>query len=192
MTMGCPYHYDVEDTKSSKSPVAAGLLLGALAVGSIAFSLLNKKKPVTTSDHIVEVEEQPGEFKNKLFLMPHFTVKNFVMTHEDGQVTARVDYKIDEALYQYLKESGQAYTLRFQLPDAYRPLFEGNGVEEVAGESSEDKSYSARFVFHKKADADISAINTTSERYVLDVIDQQKDVVHHIDNVHGAASVIRF
>lgn len=194
--MGCPYHYDVAETKSSKSPVAAGLLIGALAVGSIAFSFLSKKKGSTEakeSSNIVEVTEQPGEFKNRTFLMPHFTIKNFVITHEDNEMTARVDYKIDEELYNYLQ--GKSYKLRFTLPTAYQPLFEGNGVQEVEGETSGSKNYSAKFIYQKRNDTDASrvqSITTTSDKYVLDVIDAQGDIVNHFDNVNGAASIIRF
>lgn len=159
----------------------------------------NNENKQSKNVELVKPEPIPAEFVGKEFHMPHFMVKNLVVTPNDEGVTFRLDYKIDRVLYNYLMHKTPHYRFRFTLPSELKPLFEGNGTQKVLGElvygTGEKSDYSVTFNFKKNDDIDaqkMHEITETTGPYHLDIVDEQLKVLNEYDDLYGAANLIRF
>ncbi len=201
--MGCPYHYQAPARKS-KSPFALGTLLSVAALGAAAFVVLKKKSSDEEgegSQHVELLKKQPtpDKYIGQEFYMPHFMLKNIRVTPDDAGLTARIDYQIDDVLYNHLMHNTPHYTFRFTLPEDQQHLFEGNGTAKVIGDlvygTGDQKDYAVTFNFKKRDDAsqqDIAQLDATTGPYKLDIVDHQLKVLNHFDDVYGAVNIIRF
>lgn len=159
----------------------------------------NNENKQSKNVELVKPEPIPAEFVGKEFHMPHFMVKNLVVTPNDEGVSFRLDYKIDRVLYNYLMHKTPHYRFRFTLPSELKPLFEGNGTQKVLGElvygTGEKSDYSVTFNFKKNDDIDaqkMHEITETTGPYHLDIVDEQLKVLNEYDDLYGAANLIRF
>lgn len=203
--MSCPYHYDEPEKKKDSSTVAAGIVLGLLAAGSIAFSLTKRKKDQNQEvkgNHNVklfEKKETPQKDIGREFYMPHFLIKNLTVTPAETGIAVRVDYKIDEVLYNYLMHNTPHYTFRMTLPEEYRALFEGEGTVSMLGElvygTGDKRDYAVTFNFKKRDDAAVETIaemSPSTGQYKMDIVDDQLKVLNNFDDVYSAANIIRY
>ncbi|MGK0553619.1 hypothetical protein [Macrococcus capreoli] len=157
----------------------------------------DKKKSVNVE--LVKPEPTPPESVGKEFHMPHFMVKNLVVTPNDNGVAFRLDYRIDRVLYNYLMHNTPHYRFRFTLPSELKPYFEGNGTAKMLGEvvygTGEKSDYSVTFNYKKNDDIESSKmyeITETTGPYHLDIVDEQLKVLNEYDDVYAAANLIRF
>ncbi|MGK0576647.1 hypothetical protein [Macrococcus capreoli] len=157
----------------------------------------DKKKSVNVE--LVKPEPTPPESVGKEFHMPHFMVKNLVVTPNDNGVAFRLDYRIDRVLYNYLMHNTPHYRFRFTLPSELKPYFEGNGTAKMLGEvvygTGEKSDYSVTFNYKKNDDIESSKmyeITETTGSYHLDIVDEQLKVLNEYDDVYAAANLIRF
>ncbi|MCE4957559.1 hypothetical protein [Macrococcoides caseolyticum] len=148
---------------------------------------------------LVKPEPTPPESVGKEFHMPHFMVRNLVVTPNDNGVAFRLDYRIDRVLYNYLMHNTPHYRFRFTLPGELKPYFEGNGTAKMLGElvygTGEKSDYSVTFNFKKNDDIESSKMHEISETtgpYHLDIVDEQLKVLNEYDDVYAAANLIRF
>ncbi|WP_414047223.1 hypothetical protein ACMGE7_10380 [Macrococcus equi] len=159
----------------------------------------NEGKQKSVNVELVKPEPTPPEAVGKEFHMPHFMVKNLVVTPDDDGVAFRLDYRIDRVLYNYLMHNTPHYRFRFTLPSELKPYFEGNGTAKMLGElvygTGEKSDYSVTFKFKKNDDIASSKMHEISETtgpYHLDIVDEQLKVLNEYDDVYAAANLIRF
>lgn len=181
---------------------SVGAIIFVAASGALYYYFAQKQNNENKQSKNVELvkpEPIPAEFVGKEFHMPHFMVKNLVVTPNDEGVAFRLDYKIDRVLYNYLMHKTPHYRFRFTLPSELKPLFEGNGTQKALGElvygTGEKSDYSVTFNFKKNDDIDAQKmyeINETTGPYHLDIVDEQLKVLNEYDDLYGAANLIRF
>ncbi|WP_420493991.1 hypothetical protein QA541_09980 [Macrococcus psychrotolerans] len=183
-----------------------GAAIFAAASGALYYFLtknqgdtMDKKKSKNIELVKPEPEPIPADEADKVFMMPHFMIKNLVARHNEHGISFRLDYKIDRILYNYLMHNTPHYRFRFTLPNKLKPLFEGNGTEKVLGElvygTGEKVDYSVTFNFKKHDDIShdkIEEINEATGPYHLDIVDEQLKVLNEYDDVYAATNLIRF
>lgn len=159
----------------------------------------NDEKKKSVNVELVKPEPTPPEAVGKEFHMPHFMVKNLVVTPNDNGVAFRLDYRIDRVLYNYLMHNTPHYRFRFTLPLELKSYFEGNGTDKVLGElvygTGEKSDYSVTFNFKKHDDIDRAKMYEIGEMtgpYHLDIVDEQLKVLNEYDDVYAATNLIRF
>ncbi|TDM10557.1 hypothetical protein [Macrococcus lamae] len=202
--MGCPYHYEKPIRRSGKAKGTFGVLLGALAIGATAFVLLKDKKSDqevkgNQNMQLFKKRETPNKYIGQEFYMPHFMLKNFHVNPDESGVAVRIDYTIDDVLYNHLMHNTPHYTFRFTMPEEHQALFEGDGTVKVIGDlvygTGDQKDYAVTFNFKKQdaaSAADIAKLDETTGKYKLDIVDEQLKVLNNFDDVYGAVNIIRF
>ncbi|KAA1039287.1 hypothetical protein ERX35_006865 [Macrococcus equipercicus] len=198
--MGCPYHYEEPVRRPGKSRYTLGVLLGALAIGATVIALTKKSSSEgADAPKLFEKQKTPNQYIGQEFYMPHFMLKNFHVTPNETGVSVRIDYTIDDILYNHLMHNTPHYTFRFTLPEEYRQSFEGDGTAEVIGDlvygTGDRKDYAVTFDFKQREDADkntAAKLNERTGKYKLDIVDNQLKVLNNFDDVYGAVNIIRF